>query len=86
MNKYYTIHTVYFLMITLTALSYLIGETTSGGIGAMLFLLLAVMIKGGLIIRDFMELNGVSLLWRVIMYGWLWIVCAGISVPYFMSV
>ncbi len=85
MNKIYNIHTIWLLMLLLTMSSYFIGERGYGGILAVVFLLLAALIKGGLIIREFMALKGVSLLWRVIMYGWLYLVCFAIAVCYFMS-
>ncbi len=85
MKHYYNIHTVWLLMLLLTLTTYSIGEVGYGGIGVVLLLLITAAIKGGLIIRDFMDLKGVSFLWRAIMYGWLWIVCLGISIAYFMS-
>jgi hypothetical protein len=73
-------------MMLLTLTTYFIGELGYYGMAAASFLLLTAMIKGGLIIRDFMELKGVSLLWRAIMYGWLVIVCLGISISYVISI
>jgi hypothetical protein len=74
------------LMMLLTLSSYFIGEQAYSGIGIVIFLLLTVMIKGCFIIRDFMELKGVSLLWRAIMYGWLLTVCFTIAICYILSV
>ncbi|MBL1321860.1 MAG: cytochrome C oxidase subunit IV family protein [Methylophaga sp.] len=86
MRKYYNIHTIWLLMMLLTLTTYFIGELSYHGVVAVLFLLLTAMVKGGLIIRDFMELKGVSFLWRAIMYGWLTIVCLGISISYVISI
>ena len=83
--RYYTIHTLYLVLLAFTLSSYLLGELVNGGVWAMLFLLFTAVIKGSLIIRDFMGLNGVSLLWRVIMYGWLWGVCFILSIIYIMG-
>ncbi len=66
----------------LTLSTYFIGKLGYGGTGVVLLLLLTVVIKGYFIIRNYMELQGVSLLWRVIMYGWLWVVCVAIAVSY----
>ena len=85
MKSYYNIHSIWLLMMLLTLTTYFIGELGYYGMAPVLFLLLTAMIKGGLIIRDFMELKGVSLLWRAIMYGWLSVVCLGISIPYIIS-
>ena len=85
MKHYYTIHTLYLVLLALTLSSYLLGELVKSGLWAMLYLLFTAVIKGSLIIRDFMGLNSVSLLWRVIMYGWLWGVCLILSTIYIMG-
>jgi hypothetical protein len=61
------------------------GKLGYSGASVMLFLLLTAAIKSVFIIRDFMELRGVSLLWRVIMYGWLLVVCVAIAITYIIS-
>lgn len=86
MKSYLNIHTIWVLMMLLTLTTYAIGEEGYSGIVAVLFLLLTAVIKGTLIIRDFMELKDVSILWRAIMYGWLWFVCLAIAVAYIISV
>jgi hypothetical protein len=85
MSKFYNIHTIWAAMIVLTISSYAIGKLGFSGTTAVLLLLLTALIKGVFIIRDFMELHGVSLLWRVIMYGWLWVVCIAIVISYLIS-
>mgnify|MGYP000137799720 FL=1 len=85
MKKFYNVHTIWLLMIVLTLSTYLMGMQGWSGIAVVLFLLLTAVIKGGLIIRDFMELRDVSFLWRAIMYGWLWTVCISIAVTYIIS-
>ena len=84
-QKYYNAHTIWIVMVLLTLSTYSIGALGFAGIPIVLFLLFTVMVKGALIIREFMELRGVSLLWRVIMYGWLWLVCIAIAVSYMVS-
>lgn len=85
MKNYYNIHTIWIAMLLLTISTYAVGKMGFGGTGAVLLLLATALIKGIFIIRDFMELKGVSLLWRVIMYGWLWTVCITIAVSYIIS-
>ena len=80
------IHTIWLLMIALTLLSYAMGKIGFSGLASVLILLLTAVIKGTLIIRDFMELRGVSLLWRVMMYGWLWSTTLSIVIIYFFSI
>lgn len=72
-------------MLLLTLTTYAIGKLGYSGALVMLFLLSTAAIKAGFIIRDFMELRGVSLLWRVIMYGWLLTVCTAIAITYIIS-
>ncbi len=77
---------IWLLMIVLTLSTYFIGEQSYNGVMVVLFLLLTAMIKGGLIIREFMELKDVSLLWKVIMYGWLGTICFAIAITYMISI
>ena len=84
-SKHYNIHTIWLTMMVLTLTTYAIGKLGYSGAAVMLFLLLTATAKAGMIIRDFMELRGVSLLWRVIMYGWLLVVILGIAISYLVS-
>lgn len=85
MKKYYNIHTVWLAMIFLTLSTYAIGKMGFSGIAVVFLLLLTVIVKGTLIIRDYMELKDVSLLWRVIMYGWLWGITLALAITYLFS-
>jgi len=76
------IHVIWLLMVALTILSYGMGKFGFSGVASVLVLLLTAVIKGTLIIRDFMELRGVSLIWRVMMYGWLWSITLTIFIIY----
>ena len=84
-NKLYNIHNIWLAMMVLTLTTYAIGKLGYSGATVMLFLLLTAAVKAGMIIRDFMELRGVSLLWRLIMYGWLLVVCVAIAIAYIIS-
>jgi len=72
-------------MMVLTFSTYAIGKLGYSGTTAVLFLLLTAVIKGIFIIGDFMEVRGVSLLWRIIMFGWLWVVTITIAITYLVS-
>ena len=85
MSKFYNIHTIWLAMLLLTLTTYAIGKLGYHGVTIVFLLLISVVIKATFIIRDYMELRGVSLLWRIIMYGWLLIVCTGIAVAYLIS-
>jgi len=84
-SNYYNANIVWISMLLLTALTYLMGKFEFSGTAVMLIILSTAAIKATLIIRDFMGLKGVSLLWRIIMYGWLSIVCLSIAIAYIIS-
>lgn len=85
MHKYYNAHTIWVVMMLLTLVTYSIGLFGYSGIPVVLLLMSTVVVKGVFIIRDYMELRGVSLLWRALMYGWLWLVCTAIFGSYIVS-
>ncbi len=85
MSKLFNTTGVWVTMIILTIFTYSMGKFGYSGTIPVLLLLLTVLIKSTFIIRDFMGLRGVSLLWRGIMYGWLWIVVVSIAITYLMS-
>ncbi len=68
MKKYYNVHTIWLFLIVLTINTYLFGHFQSSGIQVVLFIVLIAIIKATLIMREFMELRGVSLMWRIVMY------------------
>lgn len=82
MKYLYNIHTIWIALILLTLSTYAMGKLGYSGLAIVIVLLLTAAIKGVLIIRDFMELKGVSLIWRVLMYGWLWSVILAIAITY----
>ena len=69
-------------MLLLTISTYAFGKLGVSGLVAVLFLLATAAIKGFIIIHDFMELRGVSMIWQVIMYGWLSVICLAIAITY----
>jgi len=85
MSKIYNPTTLWIVMIVLTIFTYSMGKLGYSGMIPVMLLLLTVLIKSTFIIREFMGLRGVSLLWRSIMYGWLWIVTIAIAVTYLIS-
>ena len=85
LKKYYNVHNLWLLMLLLTLTTYAIGKLGYSGVAVVSFLLITATAKATFIIRDFMELRGVSLLWRVIMYGWLLVVIAGIAIAYLIG-
>jgi cytochrome c oxidase subunit 4 len=84
-SHYYNANAIWVSLLLLTAFTYFMGELRYSGATAMLIILMIAAIKGSLIMRDFMGLKNVSLLWRIIMYGWLSIVCVTIAITYVIS-
>ncbi len=85
MKKYYTIHTIWLMMIFLTLTTYAMGKAGYSGTFVVMILLGTSTLKGYFIISEFMELRGVSLLWRAMMYGWLWSIIISIIIIYVAS-
>ncbi|KAA3641385.1 MAG: hypothetical protein DWP95_06915 [Proteobacteria bacterium] len=83
-NKLYNIHTVWLMLVLLTLITYGLSFIDANGTAIMMILMVVAFAKGVMIIRDYMELKGVSLLWKLIMYGWLSIVCLAIVVAYLL--
>ncbi len=86
MSKYYNAHTIWITMMLLTISTYSMGKFGFSGVNVVLVLLLTTALKSTFIIREYMGLRGVSLLWRGIMYGWLSIITASIAITYIISV
>lgn len=80
-----SVHGLWATMMVLTLTTYMIAKLGYGGTSVVMFLLLTSVIKGTIIIADFMEVRGVSLLWRAIMYGWLWVVTITIAMTYIIG-
>lgn len=81
----YNIHTIWIILILLTLMTYSLSFIEVSGATVMMVLMTAAFTKGVLIIREFMELKGVSLLWKLIIYGWLTIVCLVIVMAYLIA-
>ena len=85
MNNLKNVTTLWLVMMALTISTYMLGALGFSGTTVVMLLLLTILIKSTFIIRDFMELRGVSTLWKVIMYGWLGVVTLGIAIAYTAS-
>ena len=85
MHRIKSVDGLWAIMIILTLTTYAIAKLGFSGTMVMMFLLFTAVVKGTIIIADFMEVRGVSLLWRAIMYGWLWLVCATIAMSYMIG-
>jgi hypothetical protein len=61
------------------------GEFAGGGSAAAIGLLVISLVKGRLVIDDFMGLRCVRLKWRLLVLGWLVLVLALIALAYWMG-
>lgn len=85
-SKPINFHRLWLIMMILTLSTYLLGQLDLSGVFVMFILLLTAIAKSVFIMRDFMGLRGVSLVWKRIMYGWLGFVCTAIGVSYLFSI
>jgi len=75
---------IWLILVSLTLLSYLIGQFHLLKSGAIVVLLLITLIKGELIIDYFMGLKKVRLLYRLIPLVWLVFVLSLILLAYYL--
>jgi len=75
---------IWLILVSLTLLSYLIGQFHLLESGAIVILLLITLIKGELIIDYFMGLKKVRLLYRMIPLVWLVFVLSLILLAYYL--
>lgn len=73
---------VWWLLVTLTMLTWWAGHTGLSHQWLVIALLMSVFIKGHFLIADFMALRKVALLWRSLVHGWLVSVLGLIFVAY----
>ncbi|MDD2989629.1 MAG: cytochrome C oxidase subunit IV family protein [Zoogloea sp.] len=83
------LNTVWVVLLLATLATFAIGETGDmlgiTGPVAMLLLLSISIVKGRLVVLDFMGLRGVKFFWRSLLIGWLLLVSALIAVAYWIA-
>jgi len=77
-------NTIWFRLVSLTLLSYVIGQFHLLESAAIVILLLITLLKGELIIDYFMGLKKVRLLYRLIPLVWLFFVLSLILLAYYL--
>jgi len=77
-------NTIWLRLVSLTLLSYVIGQFHLLESGAIVILLLITLLKGELIIDYFMGLKKVRLLYRLIPLVWLFFVLSLILLAYYL--
>ena len=80
---------VWIVLMLATLATFAIGEIGErigiAGPLAMAALLAISIVKGRLVMLDFMGLRGVKFFWRGLMIGWLLLVSALIAIPYWIA-
>jgi cytochrome c oxidase subunit 4 len=82
-NLFFTI--IWLALVTLTVMTFSLGEAGMSGKGVMLTLLAITMIKSQLVANYFMGLHKTKFLWRVMMFGYFVIVGGLIAVAYLIG-
>lgn len=73
------------VLLVATGVTWRLGDVGAAGTGAILAMLAIVIIKGRLVILDFMELRGAPLMWRLLLEGWISLVGTLILLAYWIS-
>lgn len=76
---------IWLVLITLTIMTFSLGEAGMSGKGVMLTLLAITMIKSQLVANYFMGLTKAKFLWRAIMFGYFVIVGSLIALAYLIA-
>ncbi|RTL58128.1 MAG: hypothetical protein EKK46_00610 [Rhodocyclaceae bacterium] len=67
---------IWLLLLLGTGYTWWLGESGHAGAGAVTAILAVALVKGVAVIREFMALRGVRLLWQGAVIGWLMVVLA----------
>jgi len=73
---------IWIVLLLATAFTWWLGESGAAGRTAVLTMLGVAGLKGVLVIRDFMDLRHVKVLWQAIVTGWLALVLALVMLAY----
>jgi len=76
---------IWLILVVLTMATFIIGEASMSGKGTMLTLLAIAMIKSQMVANYLMALRRTRLLWRVIMFGYFFIVGSLIALAYLIG-
>jgi len=77
---------VWLLLMAGTAATWWMGESGSAGPAAVLAILGIAAVKGIAIVREFMGLRGIKVVWPAAVIGWLLVVLAIIAATYWRGV
>ncbi len=73
---------IWLVLMTLTVLTYAVGDSHLGGPAVVALVLATAFVKGQLVVEAFMGLRQVRALWRIVMFVYLLLVCTLIGLGY----
>jgi caa(3)-type oxidase subunit IV len=85
MSSTRTLDFVWLVLLLATGATWFLGESGSAGPVAVVVMLAIALVKGWLVIREFMALRWVKLFWRMIVVGWLAVVLILIAFTYWLA-
>ena len=78
-------HRAWLVLVAATLITWYLGEVGAAGTAAIVAMLAIAIVKGRLVILDFMELRAAPRLWRFLLEGWLIVVGGLILLAYWIS-
>ncbi len=76
---------VWLILLAATGVTWFVGESGAAGVAAVALILGLALVKGWLVIREFMALKQASIRWRMVVVGWLTLVLALIAFTYWKA-
>ena len=73
---------LWFFLSLATGITWGVADSGRSGMAIVLFVFALAVVKGAVVILDFMELRHAPALWRRVVLGWLLVVVAGILFAY----
>lgn len=76
---------IFAFLIAATGVTWWVGESGSAGPAAVALILALALVKGWLVVRDFMGLRRAGLLWNLLVGGWLVVILSVIAATYWKA-
>ncbi len=76
---------IWLFLLAATGVTWFVGESGAAGKAAVALILGLALVKGWLVIREFMGLRGAAFVWRLAVVGWLALILALIAFTYWKA-
>ncbi len=76
---------IWLVLLAATGVTWFVGESGAAGAAAVAVILGLALVKGWLVIREFMALKQASIRWRLAVVGWLALVLGLIAFTYWKA-